>query len=147
MLGSSWVAAQLTASQEGLSSMSEWVRLFIARRYTKQWLFVWPFSRLGQYFLHIVIVLGDLMAKYTSSHGNPFRYRKPYSKNMITPIITILNTLCNEVLISSNLAGRSLRTNRPWDDYFMNQQAFCPCVTLVYVSALVWMSDYNNLLI
>jgi hypothetical protein len=27
MLGSSWVAAQLAASQEGLSSMSEWVRL------------------------------------------------------------------------------------------------------------------------
>jgi hypothetical protein len=26
MLGSSWVAAQLAASQEGLSSMSEWVR-------------------------------------------------------------------------------------------------------------------------
>jgi hypothetical protein len=25
MLGSSWVAAQLAASQEGLSSMSEWV--------------------------------------------------------------------------------------------------------------------------
>jgi hypothetical protein len=29
MLGSSWVAAQLTASQEGLSSMSEWVIILI----------------------------------------------------------------------------------------------------------------------
>jgi hypothetical protein len=29
ILGSSWVAAQLAASQEGLSSMSEWVMLDI----------------------------------------------------------------------------------------------------------------------
>jgi hypothetical protein len=32
MVGSSWVAAQLTASQERLSSMSEWVSEFLLRR-------------------------------------------------------------------------------------------------------------------
>jgi hypothetical protein len=30
MLGNSWAAAQLAASQEGLSSMSEWVSISIA---------------------------------------------------------------------------------------------------------------------
>jgi hypothetical protein len=33
MLGSSWVAAQLVASQEGLSSMSEWLLICIHRTF------------------------------------------------------------------------------------------------------------------
>jgi hypothetical protein len=47
MLGSSWIAAQLTASQEGLSSMSEWVssgkilwRLVWGLRFSQQWRFI-----------------------------------------------------------------------------------------------------------
>jgi hypothetical protein len=39
MLGSSWVAAQLATSQEGLSSMSEWVSEYLQTKY--------PFFSLG----------------------------------------------------------------------------------------------------
>jgi hypothetical protein len=46
MLGISWVAAQLTASQEGLSSMSEWVRGDLRIRLILDWMigFIAPYT-------------------------------------------------------------------------------------------------------
>jgi hypothetical protein len=46
MLGSSWAAAQLAASQEGLSSMSEWVQETSNSPSKDQWVALWaPYRR------------------------------------------------------------------------------------------------------
>jgi hypothetical protein len=57
-LGSSWVAAQLAASQEGLSSMSEWYLLLNITWFyvdTIRWLYelhiTWTYSYMATYWI------------------------------------------------------------------------------------------------
>jgi hypothetical protein len=126
MLGSSWVTAQLTASQEGLSSLSEWwyFVLFaylqrsivdcsvIFTRVGKTIVAYWIY-RLGKYVCHFFFSLLSLLLKNKSRFvRSPCCLCVPVS-TCVCPLTTfecLNHSLWNLVCISWHLSPSEWRT-------------------------------------
>jgi hypothetical protein len=90
MLGSSWAAAQLAASQEGLSSMSEWVSEWVSPRYSvRNGVFHWEFLNKNSVFMYCFPRACNISCSYYSSWFEPLLIIKiSYITSFITANIT-----------------------------------------------------------
>jgi hypothetical protein len=72
-LGSSWVAAQLAASQEGLSSMSEWVKTHMLAAMSHSFLYLTQWSRVLLKKLIVSQLVKKFLVFFTSKCLSVFR--------------------------------------------------------------------------